>query len=281
MSESAPKADLTGWRRAAFTDAGVTHDVHEKGHGPGVVLLSEIPGITPQVLALGDHLVEQGFTVAIPSLFGTPGRSASPGYAIGTVARLCISAEFRAFATKARRPIADYVRALARDLNARTPGSGVGVIGMCFTGGFALAAAADESVIAPVLSQPALPFPTSRARRRDAGVSAGELAAVADRIAGSGLCVLGLRFSHDRGCPGDRFAALRARLGDGFEVIELNSGPGNPDGFSKNAHSVLTAEVRERAENSAFAARARVVQFLRERLAGHESSGDRAAAESS
>ena len=267
MTGSAPTSDLTGWRGAPFTGAGITHDVYEKGAGPGVVLVPEIPGITPEVLGLADHLVEQGFTVAIPSLFGTPGRAVSGGYAGGVVARLCVSTEFRAFATNARRPIADYLRAVARDLAARTPGPGVGVIGMCFTGGFALAAAVDEVVIASVLSQPAVPFPLGAARRRDPGVAPDELDTVVSRAAGPNLCVLGLRFSEDRGCHRDRFATLRERLGDAFEVIELDSGAGNAAGFARSAHSVLTAEVREQTGHPALAARERVVRFLHERLA--------------
>lgn len=264
---AAPTSDLTGWQHAPFTGAGITHEVYEKGSGPGVVLLPEIPGITPMVLGLAEHLVGQGFTVAVPSLFGTPSRGLSPGYAAGTVARLCVSAEFRAFAVDAHRPVADYLRALAADLAGRCPGPGVGVIGMCFSGGFALATAVDGHVLASVLSQPATPFPVSASRRRDPSVSADELDTVVGRTTADGLCVLGLRFSEDRAVPRDRFATLRARLGDAFEVIELDSSPGNPGGFGKNAHSVLTMELREEPGHPALAAREQVVRFLRERLA--------------
>jgi dienelactone hydrolase len=263
---SAPTSDLTGWQITPFTDAGITHDVYEKGEGPGVVLVPEVPGISPEVLGLADHLVERGFRVAMPSIFGTPGRAVSGGYVGGVLARLCVSAEFRAFAVGARRPIADYLRAFARDLASRTPGPGVGVIGMCFTGGFALAAAVDEVVLAPVLSQPSVPLPLGAGRRRDSGVSEEELATVVGRTKGSNLCVLGLRFSGDRACPPDRFATLRERLGDAFEIIELDSSPGNAAGFKKSAHSVLTEEVREEPGHPALAARERVVGFLTERL---------------
>ncbi|MDN3352017.1 dienelactone hydrolase family protein [Actinomadura sp. DC4] len=266
MTGSAPTSDLTGWQTTSFTGAEITHDVYEKGTGPGVVLVPEIPGISPDVLGLAEHLVEEGYTVAIPSLFGTPGRPMSAGYVAGVIARVCVSAEFRAFAVNARRPVADYLRALARDLAARTPGPGVGVIGMCFTGGFALAAAVDQVVLAPVLSQPSAPFPVSAARRRDPGLSEEEFAAVADRTTGSNLCVLGLRFSDDRACPPERFATLKERLGGAFEIIELDSSKGNLGGFSKSAHSVLTSEVRERPGHLALAARTRMVEFLRERL---------------
>lgn len=267
MPGSEPTADLTGWNRAPFTGASLTHDVYEKGTGPGVVLVPEIPGVHPGVLGLGEHLVEEGFTVAIPSPFGEPGRPVSTPYVLGVMPRVCVSAEFRAFATDARRPFADYLRALARDLAARTPAPGVGVIGMCFTGGFALAAATDGAVLAPVLSQPSLPLPVSGARRVDAGMSRAEFDTVVARTRNEGLCALGLRFSEDKLAPRDRFATLRRHLGDAFEVIELDSSPGNAAGFARSAHSVLTEEVREVPGHPAYAARERVVRFLRERLA--------------
>jgi dienelactone hydrolase len=261
----APTSDLTGWRKAPFTGAGLTYDCYEKGEGPGVVLVPEVPGITPEVLGLADHLVDQGFTVVVPSPFGTPGKPMTVGYVLGVISRLCVSAEFKAFAVNAERPITQYLRAVARDLAARTPGKGVGVIGMCFTGGFALATAVEDVVLAPVLSQPSVPLPLGKARKADPGVSEAELQTVVKRTE-DGLCVLGLRFSEDPAAPADRFATLRRRLGDAFEVIQLDSKPGNPGGFTKGAHSVLTAEVRERPGHQALAARERVVEFLRERL---------------
>ena len=259
---TAPEADLSGWSVAPFSGGGYTHDVYRKGAGPGVVLIPEIPGIHPGVLALGNHLVDNGFTVAIPSLFGEPGKPVSIGYVTATLARACVAREFAALAMNKQRPVSLFLRALARDLNASTPGKGVGVIGQCFTGGFALAAAVDDSVLAPVLSQPSVPLPLGAARRRDPGLSESELTTVADRCANDGLCAMGLRFSEDRMAPGERFATLKQRLGDAFEVIEIHSGPGNEHGFGKMAHSVLSDEVREVDGQPAYEARKRVVEFL-------------------
>ncbi len=263
---TAPQTDLTGWTAAPFTAAGLTHDVYRKGQGPGVVLIPEMPGLTPQVLGLGDHLVDNGFTVAAPSLFGVPGRPVSFPGSVPTMLRGCVAREFAAFATNADRPVAHFVRALAHDLNERTPGRGVGVIGECFTGGFALAAAVDDAVLAPVLSQPSLPVPLTPRRRRDPGLSERELQVVQRRAADDGLCALGLRFSADRLSPRERFATLQDRLGDAFEIIEIDSAPGNPHGFGRMAHSVLTLEVREADGHPAYEARKRVVEFLRQRL---------------
>ncbi|WP_409426999.1 dienelactone hydrolase family protein [Mycobacterium sp. SMC-11] len=263
---TAPEADLTGWVAEPFTGGEFTHDVYRKGEGPGVVLIPEIPGIHPGVLALGNHLVDNGFTVAIPSLFGEPGKAITPGYAAATIARACVAREFAAFATDKQRPVTQFLRALARDLNEKTPGKGVGVIGQCFTGGFALAAAVDDAVLAPVLSQPSVPIPLTLKQRRDPGLSEVELGVVADRAAGGGLCALGLRFSEDKMAPGDRFATLKARLGDAFEVIEIDSSSGNAHGLSRMAHSVLTDQVREVDGHPAYEARKRVVEFLTQRL---------------
>jgi dienelactone hydrolase len=172
----------------------------------------------------------------------------------------------RAFARNAHRPVTDYLRALAADLADRTTGAGVGVIGMCFTGGFALATAVEPTVNAPVMAEPSVPFPVSAGRRADPGVSPEELTRIVQRTHKDGLCLLGLRFSQDVSAPAARFETLRRSLGEAFEVIELDSSPGNPDGYSTRAHSVLTTEVRTDPPNSAAAARDRVVEFLRERL---------------
>ena len=263
---AAPEADLTGWTAEPFSAAGYTYDVYRKGAGPGVVLIPEMPGLHPGVLALGNHLVDNGFTVASPSLYGTPGKpSVRPG-AVPVMIRGCVAKEFAAFATNAARPVAHYLRALARDLNERTPGRGVGVIGECWSGGFALAAAVDDSVLAPVLSQPSLPLGITARHRADPGLSEAELQIVERRAAEEGLCALGLRFSEDPLAPRARFATLKKRLGDAFEVIEIDSAKGNEHGFGRSAHSVLTLEVREFAGHPAYEARKRVVEFLTERL---------------
>jgi dienelactone hydrolase len=265
-SLAAPEADLTGWTAEPFTAAGYTHDVYRNGEGPGVVLIPEMPGIHPGVLALGNHLVENGFTVACPSLYGTPGAPGVRPGAVPVMLRGCVAKEFAAFATNADRPVAHYLRALARDLNEKTPGRGVGVIGECWSGGFALAAAVDDSVIAPVLSQPSLPIGLTAKHRRDPGLSEEELKVVEKRAAEGGLCALGLRFSEDPLSPRERFKTLKARLGDAFEVIEIDSKKGNEHGFGKMAHSVLTLEVRDQDGHPAYAARKRVVEFLTARL---------------
>lgn len=263
---SAPTGELTGWRVSSFDASGIRHDVYEKGAGPGVVVIPEVPGMTPEVIGFAEHLVASGFTVVLPSVFGEPGRPASGGYLASVMPRLCVSREFRAFAGEEHRPLTDFLRALAADLASRTPGRGVGVVGMCFTGGFALAAAVDDVVRAAVASQPGVPIRLGSKPPVSAPMSADELSRLTARAERGDVCALGLRFSEDRIVPAERFASLKRRLGDAFEVIELDSSPGNPDGYRGSAHSVLTTEVRTDPPNSASRARDRVAEFLTDRL---------------
>ena len=67
--------------------------------------------------------------------------------------------------------------------------------------------------------------------------------------------------------PGARFKTLKDRLGDAFEVIEIDSKKGNAHGIGRMAHSVLTDQVREVDGHPAYEARKRVVEFLTQRLA--------------
>ena len=256
---------LALWSRAPFTGGGLTYDVYSRGSGPGVVVMPEVPGISPQVLDYVEHLVAEGFSVAMPSLFGTPGQTVSGPYVAGVLAKLCVSKEMRAFATNAERPISLFLRALAADLNARTPGPGVGVVGMCFTGGFALAVAVDDSVLAAVMSQPSVPLPIGAARKRDLGLSPAEATTLKERI-GDGLCIMGLRFSEDKSLSAERFSALSSAFGDAFEMIVLDSSKGNEGGYGPRAHSVISLEVKSDPPNSAYDARARTVDFLRRQI---------------
>jgi dienelactone hydrolase len=265
-SPKAPTSTLEGWAKSPFTGGGLTYDCYEKGSGPGVVLIPEIPGMTPEVLGLAEHLVDSGFTVVVPSPFGIPAHPMTVGYTLRTVLRLCVSAEFKAFTANVHRPITDYLRAVATDLALRTGGKGVGVIGMCFTGGFALATAVDSSVLAAVASQPGAPFPIGAKRKADPTMSSTEFDALAARASAGEVCAMGLRFSEDAGSPRERFTTLKTRLGDAFDVIELDSKPGNAGGFSKTAHSVLTSEVRDVPGHPALVARERVVAFLHRQL---------------
>src|SRR6202142_1970083 len=142
---------LDGFIETTFTDDSVTRPVYRGGSGPGVVVVHEIPGITPLVADFGRRLIAAGFTVAMPSLVGEPGRTVSGGYVAKSFGQVCVSREFATLALGQTSPVIAWLRALARDLHAQAGGPGVGAVGMCFSGGFALAMAVDDELPAPGL----------------------------------------------------------------------------------------------------------------------------------
>jgi dienelactone hydrolase len=258
---------LEGFEQFPFTHGGETRTVYRRGSGPGVVVMHEIPGITPQVAEFSRRVADDGFTVYMPHMFGTPGKPLSIPYALGQMARACVSREFKVFAKGESSPITDWLRSLCRHAHAECGGPGVGAIGMCLTGNFALALMVDPSVMAPVLSQPSLPFPITASHRAAIHLSEGDLQTV-KRRAGEGCGVLGLRFTADPMCPRERFETLRRELGVGFEGIEIDSGPGNPNHLDRMAHSVVTTHLVDEEGHPTRQALERVLALFRERLRG-------------
>jgi dienelactone hydrolase len=256
---------LEGFDEFPFTFDGATRSVYRRGNGPGVVIVHEIPGIIPEVAGFARRVADAGFKAFLPHLFGTPGKPRSTGYMLGQLARACISREFRVLARKESSPITDWLRALCRRAHEECGGPGVGAIGMCLTGNFALALMVDESVMAPVLSQPSLPFGVTASHRGAIHLSDDDLAVV-KRRAREGCGVLGLRFSADPMCPAERFDTLRRELGSGFEALEIDSSPGNAHGIPRTAHSVVTWDLVDEEGHPTRAALERVLAFFRERL---------------
>ena len=160
---------LADFTREPFTADGKTKDIYRLGSGPAVIVISEIPGITPGVAGFARKVAAIGCTAVMPHLFGEPGKDITAGYTLSTLAKLCISSEFTKLATKQSGKITGWLRALAKAEHERCGGPGVGVVGMCFTGGFALGMMVDDSVVAPVLSQPSVPFPMGAKRKADLG----------------------------------------------------------------------------------------------------------------
>ena len=136
MTHNQP-AVLEGWAKSTFTAAGFTRDVYRRGSGPAVVVVHEIPGVTPAVEAFANNVVDAGFTVVMPSLVGTPGRGPSGNYIASSMLKVCVAKEFTTMAMKQTSPIIAWLRALARSLHNELGGPGVGAVGMCFSGGFA------------------------------------------------------------------------------------------------------------------------------------------------
>lgn len=241
---------LDGWALGQHTEPTAlvpTHPTYRKGTGPGVVVIAEIPGLTPEVVRFAEEVVGQGFTVVLPHLFGDVPSASGAGAAVRTLAKVCVNREFTTLRVGETSPVATWLRSLARSLHAELGGPGVGAVGMCFTGGFALAMMVDEAVAAPVVAQPSLPFPIGRARAADLNLSPADLDVVRRRAA-AGCQVLGVKYADDP-AVGTRFDTLTDEIGTAFLRVEL---PGRK-------HSTLTAHRQQAAVD-------RVLEFLRERL---------------
>jgi dienelactone hydrolase len=256
---------LEGFSESTFSHGGATRTIYRRGRGPGVVIVHEIPGITPQVAEFGRRVGDSGLTAVLPVLFGTPGKPISMGYIAQQLALACVGREFTLLSLGQSSPVTDWLRALCREVHAECGGPGVGAIGMCMTGGFALSMMLDPSVMAPVLSQPSCPLPLTSSREGAIDISPADLAKVKERVA-AGVGVLGMRFTADFACPKERFDMLRRELGDGFEAIEIDSGPGNAHGIPQTAHSVVTTDLVDRPGHPTRAALERVIANFRERL---------------
>lgn len=273
---------LDGFSGHSFTHDGVRHPYYRLGEGPAVIVITEIPGITPKVIEFARRVADAGCTVYLPSLFGTDGASPVPdgitdlprvGVTMGkALAKVCVSREFTIFALGKSSPVVTWLRALAAQAHAECGGPGVGAVGMCVSGGFALAMAVDERMLAPVLSQPSLPFGITASRRRTIDISPEDLETVKIRCA-RGLEVLGTRFKEDKekGLRGDwlvpnqRFQFLRDQLGSAFIDASLPAGFANPDALIP-PHSVLTEHLIDEPGQPTRNTLDQVIEFFRTKL---------------
>jgi len=179
---------LSDYTQTEFTHEGVTKPVYVRGHGPAVIVIHEIPGITPHVTRFADWVVDAGFRVYMPLLVGEAGPAPTIGYVLKSLARVCISREFHVLASHRSSPVTDWLRALARHAHDEAGGKGVGAVGMCFSGNFALSMMMEPALMAPVLSQPSLPFPFGAARKAALHVSPEELTCLKERCSKATRC---------------------------------------------------------------------------------------------
>lgn len=269
---------LTDFEPRSITLLDVHKRVYVGGHGAAVIVMTEMPGISPQVARFARWVRDAGFTVYMPSLFGRDGAVPTAEDGIAVFRRACVSAEFRAFARGGSSPVTRWLRALARRAHEECGGPGVGAIGMCFTGNFALSMMLEPSVLAPVLSQPTLPM------EDPAGLESAddELAAVRERLQRENLTVLAYRFDGDRFCTAQRFAAYEQALGDRFVARVLpaaSANPAPPPFFAQVVgcpHSVVTAHLVDEAGHPTLAARDEILAFFGRRLApgAEQAKGD-------
>ena len=250
-----------------FTHDGKQRRVFTAGAGPAVIVMAEMPGITPRVVDFARRVVGLGCSVWMPDLFGVPGEPPGGVAYLRSLPAACVSRDFAAFAAGTTAPVVGWLRALAAEAHGVCGGPGVGAVGMCFTGGFALGMMVDDRMLAPVLSQPSLPIvvPWRKGNAAEVGLSPADRARVAERAA-QGVCALGLRFTGDPLVPAERFDALSALLGESFIAVEIDSSPSNPDGIGRRAHSVLTEELVEQAGHPTNDALNEVLAFLSQRL---------------
>ncbi len=259
---------LTDFPVREITLDGETKRVYVSGKGPAVIVMTEMPGISPHVARFARWVREAGFTVYMPSLFGRDGAIPDAEEGAAVFRRACVSAEFRAFGAGVTAPVTLWLRALARLAHEECGGPGVGAIGMCFTGNFALSMTLEKSVLAPVLSQPSLPLDVPEGL----DISEEDLKAVKTRLDKDNLTVLGYRFAGDQVCRAERFMALSQALGDKFvgrTLPDSAAAPNPPPFFAKHVpypHSVVTAHLIDEAGQPTMKARDEILAFFGERL---------------
>jgi dienelactone hydrolase len=270
----ADETSLEAFGRFDFTDpeGRWTRPVYRRGSGPAVIVIHEMPGLHPLVVRFASRVAAAGMTVYCPSLFGDPGQPVTPLKSLGIMLKgICIRREFAAWSTDRSSPIVDWLRALARKAHEECGGRGVGAVGMCFTGNFALAMMTEPAVVAPVLSQPSLPMALGpgKARRAAAtGVSPAEISCARRRMEDEDLTMLGLRFHGDTYVPPERFESLRQALGSRFISVEIDAKDAAPNALMSMAHSVLTLHLNDDdPDGITKQTEQRVIAFFKERTA--------------
>lgn len=254
---------LSDFERREVTLLDQTKRVYIAGEGPAVIVMAEMPGISPHVARFARFVRDAGFTVWMPALFGTEGGPVSIPRGLVTMVRGCISREFRAFAANESSPVTRWLRALAAHAHPLCGGKGVGAIGMCFTGNFALSMMLEPAMLAPVLSQPSLPMFQAGGMH----IAPDELASVKQRMEREDLTVLAYRFEGDRFCRAERFAAYEEALGDRFRGRVLPDECALP-GTPVRPHSVVTLHLVDRAGEPTRAAVDEILEFFAKRLKG-------------
>ncbi len=215
---------LDDFDRRTIRLLGTDRLVYVTGGGPAVIVMTEMPGISPHVARFARWVRDAGFTVYMPHTL--------------------------------------WLRALAALAHDECGGKGVGAIGMCFTGNFALSMMLEPAVLAPVLAQPSLPLNDPAGMH----IAPDELAAVKARMEAEDLTVLAYRFAGDKFCKAARFAAYEDALGERFVGRVLPDEAANPDSPMKNPHSVVTIHLIDEAGQPTVQARDEILDFFKMRL---------------
>ncbi len=230
----------------------ITHDIYSRGDGPPVVLIQELPGIGCETLRLADKLIQAGFSIVLPHLFGPLEKTSTGGNLLRV---MCMRREFALFSANKSSPIVDWLRALCANIKASREAKGVGVIGMCLTGNFAITLVGDDSVLAAVSAQPAMPFHKQAALH----MSADEVDQARQGLDRNGP-MLGFRFEGDKLSTAAKFACIHdAFNNDDSERVRLCTLPGN-------GHSVFTLDFVDEQGHPTHEALGEVIQYFTDKL---------------
>lgn len=259
--------------RFTFDHESKAYPVYRSGTGPGIIIIHELPGMMPETVRFARRLRDAGFSVYLPLFFGQAGKPFSGPATLAYTIRLCISREFSMFQRDRTSPVVDWLRALCRHAHANCGGPGVGAIGMCLTGGFAIPLLVEPAMLAPVLSQPSVPVcmfargTDKIACARSLNCDPDDLAYAKERVAREGLTIPGFKFSDDSLAPNGRFDRLREEFGDAFIPFVIDSSPGNAHGYTASDHAVFTAHYSHKVGTPTREAYDRLLHYFQERLA--------------
>lgn len=271
METATPTMASLGFVERGFASGEIDHPVFEKGRGPSVLILHELPGLAMPCVRFAERLIDAGFRVHLPLLVGAPLRHA----ALANWRALCISVEFARLEAGVHAPITDWLRALAADIADRAGDARIGVIGMCLTGAFVIPLFIEPTVATGVVSQPAIPL---RIIYRAIGLGAGpwmdqlnisddELQAGAHAAMSDQKKILLQRYADDRLCPGRRLERIGRSFGPQAQLDEYS----HPSWWRRVAdppHALLTEEYDRAGEDDHATREAlrRVIELLNEQL---------------
>ena len=219
-----------GWRehkleaRAPERRSHRYYEIDRRADAPSVMLLHEWPGISASLVGFAERLAED-FRIVVPSVLGRDGHPTP----LHSLTQLCVRREVELLRTGKESRAIPWLRRLLDEHVAR--GGPCGVVGMCMTGGFALALAVHPRVRAGVVAQPALPassvgrFPLPGRSRRsgDLGLDSSTRQELRSRLTDDPGCLRanGYRFDGDRLSPSAKLASAADLLGGAFTLRTL------------------------------------------------------------
>jgi dienelactone hydrolase len=232
---------LDRFEQFSFASGRHAHPVYYAGdyQAPPLLLMPEIAGFSPGLHLFAERLIEAGFRVYMPWLFGPFGKRAPVRNGI----RLCISREFAYLRAGTSSPVTTWLRALTAHISKHSGGARVGAIGMCLTGAFAIPLIIEPLVAAAVAAQPSVPLSLLFLRSSQLNVSDGEIAAARARLDAGEAHLLAIRCRPDSICPRVKIERLQREFPVGLEVREY-AGADERNCLGERPHATFTKEYR-------------------------------------